>query len=207
MMTIMDERHLYLARHGRTALNAEGRLRGLADPPLDATGVAEARRLGAALASKGLVIVVCSPLQRAAHTAQIIAEAAHVPVAVDQRFNDRDYGPWTGAVKKDVLAQWGSVDAAPGVEPVERILERALPALDALLDEHPDGAIAVVTHDAVIRPLIQALTGSTHELETPTASWNDLLRTPDGWQLLCADQKPADQKPADRESADQEPAG
>ena len=29
---------VYLARHGRTALNAEGRLRGHLDPPLDDTG-------------------------------------------------------------------------------------------------------------------------------------------------------------------------
>jgi len=32
---------VYLALHGRTALNAEGRLRGLSDPPLDDIGVAE----------------------------------------------------------------------------------------------------------------------------------------------------------------------
>ena len=29
---------VYLARHGRTALNADGRLRGLSDPPLDDVG-------------------------------------------------------------------------------------------------------------------------------------------------------------------------
>ena len=33
---------VFLARHGRTALNAEGRLRGLSDPPLDDVGLAEA---------------------------------------------------------------------------------------------------------------------------------------------------------------------
>ena len=38
-------RHLYLVRHGQTALNAEGRLRGLSNPPLDETGDAEARNL------------------------------------------------------------------------------------------------------------------------------------------------------------------
>ena len=32
---------VYLARHGRTALNAEDRLRGLSDPPLDEVGLAE----------------------------------------------------------------------------------------------------------------------------------------------------------------------
>ena len=36
---------VYLARHGRTALNAGGRLRGLSNPPLDSVGEAEAQRL------------------------------------------------------------------------------------------------------------------------------------------------------------------
>ena len=40
---------VYLARHGRTALNAEGRLCGLSNPPLDDIGRVEAERLAEAL--------------------------------------------------------------------------------------------------------------------------------------------------------------
>ena len=40
-----DVRRVYLARHGRTALNADDRLRGLSDPPLDQVGIADAARL------------------------------------------------------------------------------------------------------------------------------------------------------------------
>jgi broad specificity phosphatase PhoE len=49
---------VYLARHGRTALNAEGRLRGLSDPPLDEVGLAEAARLADVLANKHAVSAV-----------------------------------------------------------------------------------------------------------------------------------------------------
>jgi broad specificity phosphatase PhoE len=52
---------VYLARHGRTALNAEGWLRGLRDPPLDEVGIAEACRLADALAVQSPVAVVSSP--------------------------------------------------------------------------------------------------------------------------------------------------
>lgn len=38
---------VYLARHGQTALNSSGVLRGLADPPLDETGQEQARQLAA----------------------------------------------------------------------------------------------------------------------------------------------------------------
>ncbi|MGH2843820.1 MAG: histidine phosphatase family protein, partial [Solirubrobacteraceae bacterium] len=37
---------VFLVRHGRTALNAAGVLRGHLDPPLDDVGVEEAGRLG-----------------------------------------------------------------------------------------------------------------------------------------------------------------
>jgi probable phosphoglycerate mutase len=181
-------RHLYLARHGQTALNAEGRLRGLADPPLDATGIAEAQSLAAELAPKNPSIVISSPLQRAARTAQILADTAGAPQVTDDRFNDRDYGPQTGQVKDEVIASWGSVDRAPGVEPVADVLARARPALDAVLDAHP-GTVVVVTHDAVIRPLLKAIDPTKTDLTVPTGSWNHLVRTGTAWQVHETDQR------------------
>ena len=74
----MTRQLLYLARRGQTALNAEGRLRGLANPPLDDVGLAEAHALGAALADVVLVQIWCSPLQRAISTAQAVSEAATI---------------------------------------------------------------------------------------------------------------------------------
>lgn len=50
-----------LVRHGRTALNVAGQLRGHLDPPLDATGQAEARDLAADLAGRGPVRILTSP--------------------------------------------------------------------------------------------------------------------------------------------------
>jgi broad specificity phosphatase PhoE len=179
-------------------------MRGLANPPLDEIGVAEAERMAAALAPVAPVHVYSSPLDRAMHTARIVAAAAGAPQSADERFNDRDYGPWTGHLRSEVIAQWGSVDAAPGVEPVERVLERALPALDAVLNAAveamliaaagsvPDASgrvsVVVVTHDAVIGPLIRAIDPTQTHLTTPTASWNELVRTDGVWSVLSTDQ-------------------
>ncbi|HUO40632.1 MAG TPA: histidine phosphatase family protein [Mycobacterium sp.] len=44
----MTTPRVYLARHGRTSLNAGGRLRGLSDPPLDDVGLADVARLSRA---------------------------------------------------------------------------------------------------------------------------------------------------------------
>ncbi|WP_165063356.1 histidine phosphatase family protein [Marisediminicola senii] len=181
--------HLLLARHGRTALNAEGRLRGLANPPLDDAGIAEATRLGAALASAGITAVVCSPLDRAQQTAHIVARAAAVAVHTDDRLNDRDYGSWTGHLTSEVVSRWGSIDRAPGVESTNRVLARVLPALDDVIRHR--APVAIVTHDAVIRPVLQFIDPSRTGLAMPTGSWSDIALTRSGWVVESVDNVPA----------------
>lgn len=183
--------HVYLARHGRTPLNAQARLRGLADPPLDAVGVAEAHRLARVLVEVRPGLVLSGPLERAVHTARIIAETAGVSSAVDDGFNDRDYGPWTGQRTADVAAAWGSIDAAPGVEPRAAVLTRAFEALEAAADEVRGSAggtapapIVVVTHDAVIHVLLESIDESLSSAELPTASWTHLVRTDGRWTAI-----------------------
>jgi broad specificity phosphatase PhoE len=187
---------LFLARHGRTALNAEGRLRGLADPPLDDIGLAEAARLGEALAREAarpghrpIALVLSSPLQRAVSTAAAIASAVGAPHRTDARFNDRDYGPWTGHLKSEVVSDFGSVDAAPGVEPTSAVLARALPALAAL--RATGDTVVIVTHDAVLRPLLQSLDPTLADITVPTASWAELAATPAGWRIESLDNLPS----------------
>ncbi|MGZ8815492.1 MAG: histidine phosphatase family protein [Mycobacterium sp.] len=64
--------HVYLVRHGETSLNADGRLRGLADPELNECGDRQARAI--AIAKGDADVVVSSPLRRAVHTAAAIAD-------------------------------------------------------------------------------------------------------------------------------------
>lgn len=182
--------HLYLARHGQTALNAEGRLRGLADPPLDYAGILEADKLAEALIIHAPFLVYSSPLLRARTTARTIAGLAGVANHPDKRFNDRDYGPQTGRLKSEVVAEWGSVDAAPGVEPASDVLTRALPALRSVMTEAAGISVVVVTHDAVIRPLIEAIDPARTDLTVPTGSWNDLTWSDGEWTVIAVDQKP-----------------
>lgn len=184
------QQHLFVIRHGQTALNAEGRLRGLADPPLDGTGIAEARALSAELSNRGITAVYSSPLDRAARTGRIIAEASGAEFIVDERFNDRDYGPWTGRITTEVIAEFGSIGSAPGVEPVSQVLARAKPALDAVLDANPGSAVAIVTHDAVIRPLLSSIDPDLGEIDAPTGSWNEVVRDEGQWRILHVDRKP-----------------
>jgi len=184
-------RYLTLARHGRTALNAEGRLRGLADPPLDEAGAGEVARLADDLAAWRPEQVLCSPLQRARSTARAIAERSGLTELEDARFNDRDYGPWTGEIKAEVVERFGSVDAAPGVEDLAVVLERARRGLAAIASG-PLERVVVVTHDAVIRALLEWVDAdAAASAAVPTASWCRLSRDEHAvWRIELLDQKP-----------------
>jgi broad specificity phosphatase PhoE len=181
---------VYLARHGQTALNAEGRLRGLSDPPLDDVGRAEAERLAAVLATKRPTRILSSPLQRAVATAAAIAQAVGITATADERINDRDYGPWTGAVKADVIRKFGSVDAAPGVETLESLSSRVHAAFIDIVGEPGTGPLVLVSHDAVNRVLLAALDERLADVGQRTACWNQLSRVDGTWRVDLIDQKP-----------------
>lgn len=178
---------ILLVRHGRTALNEQDRLRGLADPPLDDVGMAQSEAVADALAARDVVDVRCSPLERAVTTAQTIAVRFGLTARPDARFTDRDYGPWTGHERAAVIERFGSVDAAPGVEPTAAVLARVLRALDDV--RRDDHAVVVVTHDAVITPIVHSL-APAGDPEIATGSWSELTWDSRGWSVVAAGQVP-----------------
>ena len=184
---------IYLCRHGRTPLNAAGLLRGRLDPELDLIGQAEARDMAEALSGVGLCRVASSPLQRAMATAELIAGASGLEVEPDERWADRAYGAFDGKSSDDVVAQYGSLDAAPGVEPAGDVAARAQAALADIMADGPTDPVAIVTHDAVIRILLDAVTPAQSDLHSHlpprTGSWSLLRHDENGWHLLVASSK------------------
>jgi broad specificity phosphatase PhoE len=140
--------------------------------------------------------VVTSPLRRAVETATAIAERAGVAVVIDPRLIDRDYGPWAGEHEDAVVAEWGSLDQVPGVEPSDDVVARAHQALDAQLDGSRDGSdvdsVVLVSHDAVNRILLGDLEpdlGQRELIAQRTACWNVVIRVDGVWAVERVDQK------------------
>jgi broad specificity phosphatase PhoE len=184
---------VYLARHGQTALNESGVLRGLLDPPLDETGRRQAANLGAALAPRQPSLVVASPLRRARETAQPVADHAGLTVTPDGCLLDRDYGQWAGIPKETVVARWGSVDAAPGVEPRPAVRDRAVQGLLALALRFPGASVVVVSHDAVNREVLAAFDpelGDPDAIPQDNGCFNLLEWTAAGMAVLCVNELP-----------------
>ncbi len=191
----MSDEVVYLLRHGRTLLNAEGVLRGHSDVPLDAAGLREACELGKLFTGVPLVAVVTSPLRRARATARQVASATSAPLLIDPRLVDRDYGPWTGMPEVQARALVGGFVTPLGAEPLSVLKERVLAAFGDAVEYGASGPVALVAHDAVNRILLTELVphlGDPARLPQPTGCWNGLKRAGDGWEAQAVGVLPGD---------------
>ena len=167
---------LILVRHGRSTWNAEGRLQGVADPPLSPTGVEQARRLRGLIQALAPQEAVSSDLARARETAAVLVGAG---TALDPRWREIDIGAWTGRLIDDMsvvelaaLGRWREgVMTPPGGETWEDARTRILGAVRSLIDTGARSAL-VVTHGAAIRAACAALggLGLSHLAGVPNAS-------------------------------------
>jgi broad specificity phosphatase PhoE len=145
---------LIIARHGQTQANAEARLVGRMDPPLTELGLAQAAAMQSAVA--GASRVVTSPLLRARQT----ADALGLPVTVDERWIEVDYGVYDGRRLADVPpALWATwrddVSFAPeGGESLLAVGGRVFEACEALAEEATATDIVVVTHVSPLKAAV-----------------------------------------------------
>jgi probable phosphoglycerate mutase len=183
-------------RHGHTAANARAELHGWNDDPLDDVGLQQAAALGMLFDGVPLAAVYASPLQRAWQTAEPVAAVANVDMVHDRSLMDRDYGPWTGHPKSDVEAEFGTIDAAPGVEPWEEFTDRVAEAVAAVVARHDGLPVAIVGHDAsnqaYLCRLFPGRWPGPHAIPQRNGCWNRLDRAGAAWELAVLDALPGD---------------
>jgi broad specificity phosphatase PhoE len=145
---------LILVRHGRTEANASGELLGRRDPGLDATGRLQAAAIGRVL--EGVDRVIASPLRRCRETAAAIG----LPVDIDERFIELDYGALEGTPVADVPpATWAAWRADTGWHPeagesLDQLAARVWPALSDLIAEASTRDVVVVSHVSPIKAAV-----------------------------------------------------
>jgi broad specificity phosphatase PhoE len=146
---------LYLIRHGRTAQNAERRLLGRLDVPLDDLGRQQAGALGEVDFLRKAERVISSPLVRARDT----AEALGPPVEIDERWTEIDYGVFDGERLESVPDLWRGWDADLGFEPEggESLLavgQRVRAACADVWSEASRHDVIVVTHVSPLKAAV-----------------------------------------------------
>jgi len=186
---------LTLVRHGETDWNSGGRIQGSTDIPLNDTGRAQARELAATLAAEYAgreVVIVSSDLSRAAETADIIAEA--LSTTVTRRMpglQERSYGDAEGMDAPTFAETYGPWHAAdvPGAETWPVVRERALAALDEVIDDTPEGVdVIAVAHGALIREVIMFATDGAFPREgerLPNCSATTFRLEDRSWEMLA----------------------
>jgi len=159
-----------LWRHGRTAHNAEARLQGQTDIPLDDVGRWQAGTAAAALAARYRpTVIVTSDLVRARATADALAGPLGLVPVVDARMRERSFGDWEGLTAADIAERWpaehaewaaGGEPQRPGSETRAHVAQRVSEAVNeharALSD---DDTLVVVSHGAAIGLGVTALIG------------------------------------------------
>lgn len=143
-----------LIRHGETDWNARGLLQGTSDIPLNDRGVTQAHNAGRLLNGGGWQRVYATPLQRARHTAEIIAGLAGLegPHSAPG-FIERSFGELEGTRFLTIDGRRANLEHS-SVEPADEVRRRARAAFDELAASHPDEGTLVVAHGTVIRLLL-----------------------------------------------------
>ncbi|MDX6234169.1 MAG: ribonuclease / adenosylcobalamin/alpha-ribazole phosphatase [Nocardioidaceae bacterium] len=178
-----------LLRHGQTEHTVRKLFSGSGgeDPPLNATGQAQAAAAAAALTDRGITSVVSSPMLRARETAGVVASALGLPVREVDDLRECAFGAWEGRSFAEVREEWPNELAAwlgstsvtpPGGESFDAVGLRVRRARDQLLARYPEGTVLVVSHVTPIKTLVQqslgAPTTALYRMELSPASLTEI---------------------------------
>lgn len=145
---------LYIARHGETQWNVDNRVSGRTDVPLTQQGLEQARLLAESAKGKGIEVILCSPLLRARQTAKAVSDAIGVPVQLDERLIELDFGIFEGGSRFDPEFQRVRAQLSmryPGGESAFDLAKRVYGLLEDVKREYADQTVLLVCHGGVCR--------------------------------------------------------
>lgn len=155
---------LLLLRHGQTEASARGIYSSGATLPLTRKGRAQADRAAERLRGSGVDAIRSSPFDRARDTAEAVARAVELPVVLDERLREIDYGPFEGLTRAQAELRFSGYKVwrehpfeahPPGMEALADALARARAAAgDALATSR---CPLLVAHQGTLRLVLIAL--------------------------------------------------
>jgi broad specificity phosphatase PhoE len=159
---------VHLIRHGVTDRNGTHYI-GRSNPPLNATGLAQAEELAGLLGSRPIHRLFSSPLQRAVQTATPLSRRLGVAVVLEPALMEFDFGDLQDLPKttRDLnLRRAHATTSVPGGESLHDLWWRLRPFVLSLLDRrdgHGSAETAIVSHYWSNRMLLGQLQGRDFE--------------------------------------------
>ena len=176
-----------VVRHGETAWNAQRRIQGHLDSPLNEEGLAQALLVGDRLAREPFAHLYSSDLGRALQTVQPIADHSGRPVLTDKRLRERDLGVFQGLTGAECerrfpehYARFRARDpdhVMPGGESARHVYERVSEVFTVLAREHIGARLVVVTHGGVLDALYRFVQGVPLDRHRDFTIFNASLNT------------------------------
>lgn len=189
---------IYVARHGETDWNREGRYQGQRESHLTDTGRAQAQALAGALAGAGITRVISSPLGRCVETARPLAERLQLPIETDRDLIEIAHGVWEGRLRSELqredaarMTAWKSHPTSVRFEGGESLADVDARWRRFMLRLGDADHVAIVTHDVVVRlAIVDAQERPLDDLWKPRVVNGGYAEfAPHTWKLLreCAD--------------------
>ncbi len=156
---------LFFLRHGQAKNNVERILAGRTSGyPLTDIGIKQAENIGNFIKPLKISKIYCSPIERAEHTARIVAKKAALEPIIDERLTEIDMGDFTGMHYDTMFSKHGNIflkfyEGHPiveknGIETFENVKKRVLDMVDYCSRKHKGENIMFVTHMDPIKSML-----------------------------------------------------
>ena len=144
---------LYLVRHGQTDWNVQMLAQGRTDIPLNSTGIAQAEALRDRVKDYKFDICYCSPLVRAAKTAEIVVDG-RCKIVPDKLLVERCFGKYEGTARDGIEFKKSKANFADrycGGESMLQLAQRIYNLLDEVKEKSDDKTYLLVAHNGIAR--------------------------------------------------------
>lgn len=189
---------LCIVRHGETAWNAEHRVQGQLDVPLNAIGFAQADAVARALATEKFSAIYSSDLSRALQTARPVASALAMKVIQEKTLRERHYGIFESLTYAEVKTRFPEDYARferrepdyafRSGESLREFSARSIAVIEKIARENTGSNVLVVTHGGVLDKLYRFVTGlplsAPREFAIPNCGINRVETGAQGWRVL-----------------------
>lgn len=147
--------YFYFIRHGESEWNVKDKICGATDVPLTEKGHEQAVLTGEKFAELGYTAdeILCSPLMRAADTARHISEITGIPMRVEPRLIEQNFGIWEGTSPRNSIeflkAKQCFINSFGTGESMFRVAQRIYNLLDELKND--EKTYVLVAHNGIVR--------------------------------------------------------
>ena len=158
---------LILIRHGQTEWNKDGRFQGQSNVALSEEGIRQAEELATHFPVESLAAIYSSDLMRARRTAETIGTHLGCEVQALPELRELNFGDWEGLTYQEITEGWPDalknflrhpdILEVPHGETFLQLQERAMKAIQGIVERHEGDIVAVVAHGGILRTVLSSV--------------------------------------------------